>query len=326
MPSLWHAATRGWNRKVFHCPQLTQIFRNSRPLYTIYLQIPSLVPLEMRKVQQRGILHSSLLRRTAWGSGPGLGPDVVEEIVARIGGQVRGIVAQLPDRSDCVLGFVQEDLRGLENRLAAYPGNTARMQGKVERLREMQERGVIPYTVWDFPFRGDYAGDGSYNGNCYPQIIEQCVWRLTEEGEVVMDPWRGPGCYDLHPVRGDIEQADARRLPAVDGQADLVFMHPPYWDMVRYSGGAVEGDLSRAASLEQFFDMLRQVFSECERVLRPGRYLCVFLGDLINGGRFQPLGPQGCEHPGGTGHGGRRVRGQVGARRRQQAQVRGDRG
>ena len=199
-------------------------------------------------------------------------------------------MAQLPDRSDCVLGFVQEDLRGLENRLAAYPGNTARMQGKVERLREMQERGVIPYTVWDFPFRGDYAGDGSYNGNCYPQIIEQCVWRLTEEGEVVMDPWRGPGCYDLHPVRGDIEQADARRLPAVDGQADLVFMHPPYWDMVRYSGGAVEGDLSRAASLEQFFDMLRQVFSECERVLRPGRYLCVFLGDLINGGRFQPLG------------------------------------
>ena len=66
MPSLWRGGTCGWHRKVFHCPQLTQIFRNSRSLCTIHLQIPSLVPLEMRKVQQRGILKSSLLRRTAW--------------------------------------------------------------------------------------------------------------------------------------------------------------------------------------------------------------------------------------------------------------------
>ena len=46
MPSIWR-------RKVFHCLQLTQIFRNSRSLYTIHLQIPSFMPLEMRKVQLR---------------------------------------------------------------------------------------------------------------------------------------------------------------------------------------------------------------------------------------------------------------------------------
>ena len=74
--------------------------------------------------------------------GPGLGPDAVEEIVARIGGQVRDIVAQLPVRSGPVLEIVGEDLRGLEKRLGAYPGNTARMQGKFERLRELQERGA----------------------------------------------------------------------------------------------------------------------------------------------------------------------------------------
>ena len=74
--------------------------------------------------------------------GPGLGPDAVEEIVARIGGQVRDIVAQLPVRSESVLEIVGEDLRGLEKRLGAYPGNTARMQGKFERLRELQERGA----------------------------------------------------------------------------------------------------------------------------------------------------------------------------------------
>ena len=51
MPSLWRGATCGWRCKVFHCPQLTRIFRNSRPLCTIHLQIPSLMPLEMPKVQ-----------------------------------------------------------------------------------------------------------------------------------------------------------------------------------------------------------------------------------------------------------------------------------
>ena len=51
MPSLWRGGACGWRREVFHCLQLTQIFRNPRSLGTIHLQIPSLVPLEMRKVQ-----------------------------------------------------------------------------------------------------------------------------------------------------------------------------------------------------------------------------------------------------------------------------------
>ena len=53
MPSLWRGNICGWRWKVFHCPQLTQIFRNSRSLCIIHLQIPSVMPLEMRKVQAR---------------------------------------------------------------------------------------------------------------------------------------------------------------------------------------------------------------------------------------------------------------------------------
>ena len=53
MPPLGRGGTCGWRRKVFHCLQLTQIFRNPRSLDTIHLQIPSLAPLEMRKVQLR---------------------------------------------------------------------------------------------------------------------------------------------------------------------------------------------------------------------------------------------------------------------------------
>ena len=51
MPSLWCGATCGWRRKVFHCPQLAQTFRNSRSRCISHSQTPSLILLKMRKVQ-----------------------------------------------------------------------------------------------------------------------------------------------------------------------------------------------------------------------------------------------------------------------------------
>ena len=241
----------------------------------------------------------------AWGEGmAGSNPDLVEDMIGQIGDQVRDIVAQLPGKADRVMEIVQEDLKGLEKRFTSYPQNTARMAGKIEKLRDMQERGVIPYTIWDFPFRDDYAGDKDYHGNCSPQIVEQCIWRLTEEGDIVVDPMAGSGttadvcnrynrrsvCYDLHPIRHDVEQADARHLPLDNDSADMVFIHPPYWDMVKYSKGSdMDDDLSRAASLEQFLAMLKQAFSECKRILKPNRYLCVLLGDPVNAGQFRSL-------------------------------------
>ena len=46
-------ATGGWCRRVFHYRPPTPMYRNSPPLCTIELQIPSLMPLKMRKVQAR---------------------------------------------------------------------------------------------------------------------------------------------------------------------------------------------------------------------------------------------------------------------------------
>ena len=65
--------------------------------------------------------------------------------------------------------------------------------------------------------------------------------------------------------------------------------------MVRYSKG--DADLSSAASLDEFLGMLQEVFAECLRVLKPGKHLCVLLGDLVNEGRFQAAVSAGGEHP-----------------------------
>ena len=49
-------ATGGWCRRVFHYRPPTPMYRNSPPLCTSVLQIPSLTPLKMRKVQGRRTL------------------------------------------------------------------------------------------------------------------------------------------------------------------------------------------------------------------------------------------------------------------------------
>ena len=175
------------------------------------------------------------------GGGSRPGPDAGEEIVAWIGGQVRGIVAQLPDRPDRVLGFVQEDLRGLENRLAGYPGNTVRMQEKFERLREMRERGASRTRFGTFrsaaitleiktitaiaPLRSSSNASGGspretaaspwQTPEPSPTDSRRCAARRTAPAEPVGNDGRGPGTPCGQTVdRSKRETPERPRAPA----------------------------------------------------------------------------------------------------------------
>ena len=53
MPSPWCVGTCGSRRRVFHCPQPAPTLMNSPPPCTTEWWIPSLTPLELRKVQLR---------------------------------------------------------------------------------------------------------------------------------------------------------------------------------------------------------------------------------------------------------------------------------
>lgn len=202
--------------------------------------------------------------------------------------------------------IVREEIRSIQKRLEIFPEKSAKMEPKFEQLRLMEERGVIPYTVWDFQYRDDYAGDKDFHGNCSPQVVEQCIWRLTNEGDLVLDPMAGSGTvidvckrynrkcvgYDIKPSsnRTDIIQNDSRKILLNDESVDMIFIHPPYWNLAYFTKAEERlPDLSRAKSSEEFLDMLRQVFRECYRTLKHGKFMCVLLGDLIREGRFIPL-------------------------------------
>ena len=172
----------------------------------------------------------------------------------------------------------------------------------------------------------------SIHGNCPVDIPRQCIWRFSRKGEVVLDPFVGSGttlvaCARMRRIGIGIEinpniakiamenlsyttmdeelnewlrkqrviVGDARDLKSLgieDESIDLVFAHPPYWNLIDYGAeyGRVEGDLSVAPTLEDFLRGMEECLKEIKRVLKPGRFLCILIGDaFLKGGKVVPL-------------------------------------
>jgi DNA methylase len=71
-------------------------------------------------------------------------------------------------------------------------------------------------------------------------------------------------------------------------QAQFVFLHPPYADIIRFSD--LPGDLSGTGNIDEFNAMFRQVAQTAFDVLEPGRFAAVVIGDCYQGGEWVPLG------------------------------------
>jgi len=87
-----------------------------------------------------------------------------------------------------------------------------------------------------------------------------------------------------------VKVADARYLSHLeDNSFDLVLTHPPYMNIIRYSDGKIEGDLSNIASLPKFCDEIEKIAKELFRVLKPDKYCAILIGDTRKGKHFVPL-------------------------------------
>ena len=83
---------------------------------------------------------------------------------------------------------------------------------------------------------------------------------------------------------------DARDLRSIeDASVDLVATHPPYLNIVKYGLKEAEGDLSRISGLRKFCDEIEKVAAECYRVLKPGKYCAILIGDTRRRRHFVPL-------------------------------------
>ncbi len=187
---------------------------------------------------------------------------------------------------------------------------------------------IVTDSLWVEPRRDRTGGHtAGYWGNFIPQIPSQMMRRYTKPGEWVLDTFAGSGTTMLEGLRlgrntlgvelqpavaaqtsariaaasnphavasavavGDSATADWGALLDAHGaqSAQLVLMHPPYHDIIKFSDD--QRDLSNAPSVEEFLDMLGQIAANVAPLLDRGRYLALVIGDKYAGGEWLPLG------------------------------------
>jgi len=142
--------------------------------------------------------------------------------------------------------------------------------------------------------RGPY-GCNRYRGNCGGYLIRDLLQYYQPEH--VLDPMKGSGtCQDvcrelqITCTSMDIRSGDDAADPASYtgfGSVDFVWMHPPYWKMIRYNDDP--DCLSNAETLDIFLGRMAKVLQNCRSVLRRDGKIAVLIGGYSEQRRYQPL-------------------------------------
>jgi hypothetical protein len=153
-------------------------------------------------------------------------------------------------------------------------------------------------SVVSYPQRNNRWGDASYPGNCDGTLFRDLV--LHYGAKRIADPMCGSGttrdvARDLidagHRIRywgadhrGDF---DILSSPWPSREFDFVWIHPPYWNIVRY--GTDGRDLSTVDDYREFIRLLAAALRRCVEHLSPGGRLAVLVGDVRRKGTYTPI-------------------------------------
>lgn len=153
--------------------------------------------------------------------------------------------------------------------------------------------GQITQSVLSYPERGKY-GDRSFRGNTSGYLIRDLI--LHFKPERVLDPMAGSwttkdvcrelgtecDCFDLS------DGFDAMTSPLPNTRYGVIFLHPPYFDIIRYSEDP--RDLSNSKTLQEFLDRLSGIIMRLAHLLTKDGRIIVLIGNKRKNGRYYPLG------------------------------------
>lgn len=98
-----------------------------------------------------------------------------------------------------------------------------------------------------------------------------------------------------------VKPGDARNLDLSDNSVDLIISHPPYLGAIDYTNimqleNVILGNDNKiidakdisTTSMKNYLLSMQDVFTEMNRVLKPGKYMAVIIGDNRKDGNIQP--------------------------------------
>ena len=176
--------------------------------------------------------------------------------------------------------------------------------------------------------KGSHKGD--YHGNFVPQIPNQVLRRYTKQGETVVDLFSGLGttlieCKYLGrhgigvEIQAEVNSESQKRIDLtpnpyqvntilITGDSCLsetisevkkylsnnfahhVILHPPYWDIIKFSPTPIKGDLSWIKDEKEFYSQFTIVARNAYKLLLPGRFMTLVIGDKYSNSQWYPLG------------------------------------
>ena len=74
--------------------------------------------------------------------------------------------------------------------------------------------------------------------------------------------------------------------------AELVILHPPYSDIIQFSGRTVAEDLSHVETDGEFLERFAEVIARAHELTAPGGTMAIVIGDKYAKGQWVPLGFQ----------------------------------
>lgn len=94
-----------------------------------------------------------------------------------------------------------------------------------------------------------------------------------------MDTMTPAESFAIHSTTHRLFVGDSRRMDFLKNESvHLVVTSPPYWNLKQYPDRP--GQLGNSPDYEAFLDSLREVFTECYRVLVPGGRIACVVGDV----------------------------------------------
>lgn len=142
--------------------------------------------------------------------------------------------------------------------------------------------------------RGEY-GDAAFRGNCSGLLIRDILKFFGPRN--LCDPMQGSRTagdvarslgipYQGFDLSTGFDAADPRSFDGLGG-FDMVWLHPPYHDLIKYNDDP--RCLSQCDSLSAFCTKLQAVIRNCSSVLTERGHLAILMGDIIRRGRCYAL-------------------------------------